>query len=109
MIDDTIQEMMAMSDPETLWLNLTNIALGAVTFVCLLAFGREIFMEVADLVRNRVKETVARNAHELVLSDLGVTMADGGVEIDEQAIAARRRGGQDAGAADEPNIVRSDN
>ena len=95
-----------MSDPETLWLNLTNIALGAVTLVCLLAFGKEIFKEAAELVRNRVKATAARNAHELVLSDLGVTMADGGVEIDEQSIATRRRG---AGAADEPNIVRSDN
>ena len=96
-----------MTDPETLWLNLTNIALGAVTLVCLFIFGREIFREVAELVRHRVRATATRNAHELVLSDLGVTMADGGVEIDEETMATRRRGKH--GAADEQNIVRSDN
>jgi hypothetical protein len=96
-----------MSDPETLWLNVTNIALGAVTLICLIAFGGEIFREAMELVRKRANATVPAGAHELVLSDLGVTMADGGVEIDEQAMAGKRR---DAGdPPDEPNIVRSDN
>jgi hypothetical protein len=84
-----------MNDPETLWLNLTNVALGAVTLVCLLAFGRVAFREVAELVRVRSRSRGANSAHELVLSDLGVTMADGGEEIDERRLTPKPPAGED--------------
>jgi hypothetical protein len=65
-----------------------------------------ILREVLELVRGRARVS-ALDPHELVLSDLGVTMADGGVEIDEQSMIRRQRGRE--GDADNPNIVRSEN
>lgn len=96
-----------MNDPETLWLNVTNIALGAVTLICLLAFGRVAFKEIAELVRARSRTRVAKSAHELVLGDLGVTMADGGEEIDEHRFMRKPPEGEDL--TDPPNIFRSEN
>jgi hypothetical protein len=96
-----------MNDPETLWLNVTNIALGAVTIICLLVFGREVIREVVELVRARSRARVAGSAHELVLSDLGVTMADGGEEIDEHHVTPKPPAGDDL--TDPPNIFRSEN
>jgi hypothetical protein len=96
-----------MNESETFWLNVTNIALGAVTLICLLAFGRAIFKEVAELVRARARSRAARSPHELVLSDLGVTMADGGEPIDERNFPQRPSAGE--GPVDPPNIFRSEN
>ena len=96
-----------MNDPDTFWLNLTNIALGLATLACLFLFGKWVISEVAELVRARSRARTARSAHELVLKDLGVTMADGGVEIDESEFRRKRRGEDDF--SDPPNIVRSNN
>jgi len=96
-----------MNDPNTFWLNLTNIALGLATLFCLFMIGRWVVREVAELVRARSRVRARRSAHELVLSDLGVTMADGGVEIDESEFRRLRQGDDDP--SDPPNIVRSNN
>ena len=96
-----------MSDYETFWLNLTNIGLGLVTLICFFAFGRVVYAEVKGLLKGRVRVPVAADAHELRLSDLGITMADGGEVIDEKTL--RGAAGPEGNESDDPNIVRSDN
>jgi hypothetical protein len=66
-----------MYEPDTYWLNATNIALGLVTLWCLVA-----------IVAGVVQELVARRrpAHEdddhvFATPELGLTMADGGRRV----------------------------
>jgi hypothetical protein len=94
-----------MSDPETLWLNVTNIALGVVTAACLLALGSVVIKDILGTVRSRAR-VPADDAHELVLSDLGVTMADGGEKLDERKAARDGQAGEDP--ANGRNKVRPD-
>jgi hypothetical protein len=69
--------MFDWSDPNTFWLNITDIVLGAVTLAC-----------VAFVVQAALREILARLArrqedpHALALPELGLTMADGGTPID---------------------------
>ena len=73
--------MYAPDGPDTFWLNFTNIALGLVTLVCVIA-----------IVAGVVRELGHRFAHQGSLADdhafhtpeLGVTMADGGERIDRR-------------------------
>ncbi len=76
-----------MGDPQTLWLNLTNVALGVVVLACLLAVAlpviKELFVRRKTSVEldREMKELVAgfeSNPHILDVPGLGVTMADGG-------------------------------
>jgi len=68
------------SDPQTLWLNLTNLALGiaallAMAFVAI-GIGRELVAR-----RRRIREVQGIDAeirHLLHVPELGLTMADGG-------------------------------
>ena len=68
---------------DTMWLNITNIALGLVVAAgCLVVFrvfAAEIFGKVRETLAARTSE------HELFVSDLGLTMADGGERVDEKA------------------------
>lgn len=69
------------SDPQTLWLNITNAVLGIVTIVALAAVLGSVAVEVyGRLKKGAVK---AADSHTLRVSDLGLTMADGGEEVDE--------------------------
>jgi hypothetical protein len=72
------------NDPQTLWLNLTNVGLGVVTLTCVLAVGYNIARE---LVENRRKAAatdremnrmLAAEGHAMHIGELGWTMADGG-------------------------------
>lgn len=66
---------------ETLWLNVTNIALGVVTLICLLVIGRAVLQE---LVSRRSRKVAAEgDSHALAVDGLGLTMADGGERIDK--------------------------
>jgi hypothetical protein len=70
-----------MTDPRTLWLNLTNIGLGVVTLVCLLVIARAV---VQELKGRRGRQISAQpDPHALSVQGLGLTMADGGDRIDE--------------------------
>ena len=66
---------------DTFWLDFTNIALGLVTLVCVLAV-------VAGVVRELGHRLVGRKRladdHAFETPDLGVTMADGGERIDRR-------------------------
>ncbi len=76
------------SDPQTLWLNLTNLALGLVTLAAVVMVG---FVVVREMVSRRQKARELNtldtelntmlggvSAHALHVPELGLTMADGG-------------------------------
>ena len=81
-----------MNDPSTLWLTITNIALGAVTLICIGAVGIGVVQELAARARKRaalskldkeVSDLVASysDSHAFDSPTLGLTMADGGEEL----------------------------
>jgi hypothetical protein len=83
------------SDPQTLWLNLTNVALGVVTLACLLVVGYSILLEVRERAQRRAAAGagVDREMRDLIgsfddhamhLPELGLTMADGGEKIEPE-------------------------
>jgi hypothetical protein len=80
-----------MNDPSTYWLTVTNIALGLVTLICIVAVGIGVVQELAARARKRaalnkldaeVAALVASysDGHAFDIPSLGVTMADGGEE-----------------------------
>ncbi len=78
------------SDPQTYWLNVTNIGLGLVTVICfaavVYAIAREFVLgpdgrDVAD------EEAVPGETHAFHVRDLGLTMADGG-----EGVSGKNRG-----------------
>ncbi len=66
---------------EVFWLNVTNIVLGLVTLACVLVIGFAALREIRQRVK--AKEPVEADDHSLVVSGLGVTMADGGRKTDD--------------------------
>jgi hypothetical protein len=74
-------------DPQTLWLNLTNLALGIITILAVLlvagSVGHELLArrrkasQIEDL-DSELKSLVGGSAHVLPVPELGLTMADGG-------------------------------
>ena len=79
------------SDPQTLWLNLTNLALGVVTLSAVLIVAGAVAWELVFKHR-RVREPVdidaelssmldAVSPHMLQVPGLGLTMADGGTPV----------------------------
>jgi len=81
--------MFDFSNPETMWLNTTNLVLGAVTLVCILAFAGVLVKELFERARERVTAP-AVDDHSFTYPDLGITMADGGEKIDEMKIHGDR-------------------
>lgn len=76
--------MFDFNDPETFWLNVTNLALGAVTLICCLIVGFGVIVELVERLRARVKSAVLADDHAFVLPQLGTTMADGGEREDKK-------------------------
>jgi len=84
------------SDPQTLWLNVTNLALGAVTLAAVLVAAGAVARELLFQHR-RVREADGIDAehgamfpvmpHTLHVPGLGLTMADGGVPVEPPAAA----------------------
>jgi hypothetical protein len=75
-------------NPETFWLNATNLMLGVVTLACA---GALIYGLAGDLLaKARQRLTVAgldrelKDLHSYDLPELGLTMADGGEPVDDQ-------------------------
>ncbi len=83
-----------MNDPSTYWLTFTNIALGVVTLICCIAVAAGVIQELA--VRRRKKVALSNldsevtslvnsyGGHAFNVPGLGVTMADGGEEIEKK-------------------------
>jgi len=80
--------MYGASGPDTFWLDFTNIALGLVTLVCVLAIAAGV---VRELVDRRRQHAAAADDHAFATPELGLTMADGGRRIDEAKPAAKGR------------------
>ena len=83
------------NDPQTWWLNMTNLGLGLVALVALLAIGYGI---VWDLIAKRretahvdgeVKRMLAGMEHVFHTPELGLTMADGGEPEEKPAKPAQ--------------------
>jgi hypothetical protein len=91
-------------DSETMWLTITNIGLGIVTLVCIVAVGVVIAKEIFADARSKARVPHLQDDHSFMLADLGITMADGGKRIDEKE-TAKKYNIED----DEPNIQRSEN
>ena len=94
--------MFDFNDANTFWLNVTNAALGLVTFICLLVVGRGLYTEIAARLKNRARVPVSIDDHAFLVPDLGMTMADGGERLDKKSNGADKTN-------DEPNIFRSEN
>jgi hypothetical protein len=71
------------NDPQTLWLNYTNLGLGVVVVACLAVAAYAFFVEVAARFRKSVPDVDAQvrelfASHAFHSPELGLTMADGG-------------------------------
>lgn len=74
-----------MNDPQTFWLNVTNIFLGAVCVACVLMLFSGVFAELWARVRHRAHAGVAAlDDHTFTVAELGTTMADGGKRQDDE-------------------------
>ncbi len=62
-------------DSDLFWLYVVNIALGVVTFVCVLAVGVGLVRELAPRLKRRL---ALADTHVFHTPELGATMADGG-------------------------------
>ncbi|HWC96536.1 MAG TPA: hypothetical protein VG456_07300 [Candidatus Sulfopaludibacter sp.] len=84
-----------MSDPSTYWLTFTNIALGVVVLICCIAVSIGVLQELAakrkkSVTLSRLDQEVAdlvasfQDGHAFHTPGLGITMADGGEEINKK-------------------------
>jgi len=80
------------SDPETFWLNATNIGLGLVTLIAFVSVAVVAFREIAQRVRSRATVPVAGDDHAFMHPELGLTMADGGERIDKKSGTGKAAG-----------------
>jgi hypothetical protein len=76
-------------DPQTYWLNVTNMALGIVIAICVMVVLGGVAHEFASRIRKRrrIEAEIDRDILQLADGDtchvhgLGVTMADGGEKL----------------------------
>ena len=66
---------------DTFWLDFTNIALGLVTLVCVIAVVAGVIHELGHRLAHRRR---LADDHAFETPDLGVTMADGGERTDRR-------------------------
>jgi len=78
------------NDPQTLWLNLTNIALGVVTVIAVCGAVGAVVWELAlkhrkareaDGLDAELKAMLDTSPHTFAVPGLGLTMADGGEPV----------------------------
>ena len=67
------------SDTQTLWLNLTNAALGLVTLICGGVIVKAILMQFGWFASSEKEDY-----HVLNVPGLGITMADGGEPVGKE-------------------------
>ena len=74
--------MFDLSDPRTYWLNITNIGLGLVVLVCLIALVRGVLFDILERFSGKAGVPVSEDDHAFFEPELGLTMADGGEKRD---------------------------
>jgi hypothetical protein len=104
--------MFDMNDPNMFWLNVINILLGVVTLICCIVVGSSVVREILERVHARKPALAEFDDHALHVSDLGITMADGGERLGKESPLAVSNKGLTritrTDNNDEPNITRSD-
>ena len=76
--------MFNWSDPNTYWLNITDIVLGLVTLACVAFVAQAAFREVYARLADRIQARLHQDSHAFTLPELGLTMADGGEPVKTQ-------------------------
>jgi hypothetical protein len=84
--------MFDLIDPNTFWLNVTNVALGTVTLVCCIVVGYGVVQEIRRHICEYKTNHVKTDDHRLFLTNLGITMADGGERIDKKQLTVSEKG-----------------
>ncbi len=76
--------MKELLQSEEMWLVLTNVILGVSAIICVIVIVRIAMQEINE--RRRVRSLLAHLTDDktFVVSNLGVTMADGGKRIDQK-------------------------
>ena len=74
--------MFDWSDPNTFWLNITDIVLGVVTLACLAFVAQAVAKEVYARLAARLPVRLRHDSHAFNVPELGLTMADGGEPVD---------------------------
>lgn len=82
--------MLNWNDPNTYWLNITDIVLGLVTLACVAFVAQAAFREVYARLADRVQARLHEDAHALTLPELGLTMADGGEPVKAQKDTSKK-------------------
>jgi hypothetical protein len=82
--------MFDISDPNTFWLNVTNIGLGIITLICVAVVGYGVLQEV--LIRVRKRQAIEADDHAMLVPELGLTMADGGERIEKSNLSVSEKG-----------------
>ena len=78
--------MFDFSDPQTFWVNSTNLILGLVTLCCAALLGSVVINELIERWVGQMVGGSARDPHTIGVGDLGLTMAAGGERVpDDQA------------------------
>lgn len=74
------------SDPDTMWLNITNVVLGLSVIACvavgITGFARDVIAQARE--RARTRQTFVYDPHSMMIPELGLTMADGGEPVSEK-------------------------
>jgi hypothetical protein len=73
--------MYAPDASDTFWLDFTNIALGLVTLLCVVAVAAGVVRELHHRIARRRR---LADDHSFEAPELGVTMADGGERVDRR-------------------------
>ncbi len=76
--------MFELSDPRAYWLNVTNIGLGLVTLICLVALVRGVFLDLRGRIRGKTAFGTSGDDHAFFEPELGITMADGGERMEDK-------------------------
>jgi hypothetical protein len=95
--------MFESMNSETVWLTITNAGLGIVSLVCIIAVGVVAGKEIYADMKEKVRVPQLQDDHSFMLSDLGITMADGGERLEKTPQAKSDT------VNDETNIQRSEN
>jgi hypothetical protein len=84
--------MFDLIDPNTFWLNVINVTLGTVTLVCCIVVGYGVVQEIRKRNRGYKTNHVKTDDYRMFLTNLGITMADGGERIDEKQLTVSEKG-----------------
>ncbi len=74
--------MFESSDPRIYWLSVTNIVLGLVTLVCLVALIRGVLLDLWERIRGQATSADPADDHAFFEPRLGLTMPDGGERVE---------------------------